>query len=415
MLNMYATTQAVLVVLLIHSRGGSAQNNVCGGPRNNNSDEQVVIKAVADFNGASHRASRSGDLSSNLVLSPLSLATVLALVSAGAGGKTQTQIQSALSLPQDQCQIRSGFNQLLAQLNKTSGVILKVFDAVYVDRSSSVQQSFITVAHQYYSANVTQEDFRTNPSAAIVDINDWVEQATNGTITDIVGPDTVTSDTRLVLVNAIYFKGAWKVPFNPSLTTRDRFYSDNTTFTKVPTMHTIGHFLYSDNKGLQSHILALNYQGENVKLVIVLPYQRDGLDNFETLLNTIDQLQLGNLKDTYVNVSLPKFTITMFQELTPLLKQLGMTDAFSSAANFSGISNSTDLKISSVVQRAYIKVDENGTEAAAATAVAISTRLVVVTTPEAVQFNADHPFAFVLLHSPTNTVLFIGRVVRPVV
>nr|CAD7419318.1 unnamed protein product [Timema poppensis] len=169
-------------------RGGSAQNNVCGGPRNNNSDEQVVIKAVADFNGASHRASRSGDLSSNLVLSPLSLATVLALVSAGAGGKTQTQIQSALSLPQDQCQIRSGFNQLLAQLNKTSGVILKVFDAVYVDRSSSVQQSFITVAHQYYSANVTQEDFRTNPSAAIVDINDWVEQATNGTITDIVGP-----------------------------------------------------------------------------------------------------------------------------------------------------------------------------------------------------------------------------------
>ncbi|CAG2061708.1 unnamed protein product [Timema podura] len=225
MLNIYATTQAVLVVLLIHSRGGSAQNNVCGGPRNNNSDEQVVIKAIADFNGASHRASRSGDLSSNLVLSPLSLGVALAMLSAGrwrentnsdpvsfepssgpvsikvwlqpatsskesavAGGKTQTQIQSALSLPQDQCQIRSGFNQLLAQLNKESAVTLKVFDAVYVDRRSSVQQSFINVAHQYYSAKVAQEDFRTNSSAAIVDINDWVAQATNGTITDIVGP-----------------------------------------------------------------------------------------------------------------------------------------------------------------------------------------------------------------------------------
>nr|CAD7594576.1 unnamed protein product [Timema genevievae] len=233
-----------------------------------------------------------------------------------------------------------------------SYVTLNVVGAVYVDRSISIRTRFASVAQRYFKSMVVREDFQNNTSVAIADINSWVAKVTKNTITELVGPDLVTPSTKLLLVNSMYFKGSWAAPFKSFLTKPCLFYIDTKNSITVSMMHQKGNFLYHDNHQLKSQILALNYQ-------------------------------------------------------------LGMLAAFTPCADFSGISNYSDLFISSVLKKAYLKVDEEGTEAAAVSAVMMVRSSLRLTTANMVHFNTDHPFLFMVQHLPSKSIIFYGRVRRP--
>nr|CAD7452436.1 unnamed protein product [Timema tahoe] len=318
---------------------------------------------------------------------------------------------------------------------------------------------FASVAQRYFKSMVVREDFQNNTSVAIADINSWVARVTKNTITELVGPESLHSCTPgnvlcqpewLILhqqttgLDVMSLPGFWAAPFKPFLTKPCLFYIDTNNSITVSMMHQKGNFLYYDNHQLNSQILALNYQthcvtekfgalgigpgtpeyvtrksdhcttkGNTMRLLIILPKQRDGLANLEKSFRRLDDLQLDKLNYTYINASIPKFEISYSKDFKSALQKLGMLAAFTPCADFSGISSYSDIFISSVLQKAYLKVDEAGTEAAAVSAVMMVRSSLRLTPANMVNFNMDHPFLFMVQHIYSKTIVFYGRVRRP--
>nr|CAD7574180.1 unnamed protein product [Timema californicum] len=302
---------------------------------------------------------------------------------------------------------------VVGEIGSESHVTLNVVGAVYADKSMSIKTKFTSVAQKYFNSMVVREDFQNNTSVAIGNINSWVAIVTENTITELVGPDSVTPSTKLLLVNAIYFKGSWAAPFNKFQTEPSSFYIDSNNSITVSMMHKKGKFLYYDNQQLNSQILAMDYQGKTTRLLIILPKEIDGLASLEKSFSCLNDLHLDRLNNTYVNASIPKFEISYSKDFSSTLQKLGMLAAFTPGADFSHISNYSDIFISSVLQKAYLKVDEAGTEAAAVSAVMMLRSSLNLTPDKMVQFNMDHPFLFLLQHISTKTIIFHGRVIRP--
>ncbi len=349
----------------------------------------------------------------NVFFSPYSISTALAMTYAGARGETAKQMAKTLRFTLGQQQLHRAFGSHIRRLNeqgKKGNYELAVANALWGQTGYTFLDSFLRLLERTYGAGLKEVDFAGATEQARLTINKWVEDKTKERIRDLIRPGVLNELTTLVLTNAIYFKGDWLSKFDEDNTRARPFHISSDRSINVPMMYQSQKFNYADRENLQ--ILELPYKGGDLSMIVLLPKQVDGISNLERSL-TVEKLKLWlkALRSRKVNVFLPKFKLTWgAYDLTRLLGRMGMKDAFSlPPADFSGITGKKDLFISNVVHKAFVAVDEEGTEAAAATAVAFR-KLAVVDVPV---FRADHPFVFMIRDNQSGAILFMGRVVNP--
>jgi serpin B len=356
------------------------------------------------------RAAQEGDL----FFSPQSLSTALAMTYAGARGDTAAQMARTLhlSLPQDQ--VPAAYAALLQALNvgDDAGYRLSVANRLWGQRGEGFLDEFLAITRRFYGAELGQVDFRTDAGAARAEINAWVLRQTADKIRDLIPEGALQPTTRLVLTNAIYFRGDWATQFAKEATTEQPFHVTADRTLGVPLMFA------KMRVGLAGHpeagltVAELPYRGDDVSMIVLLPDAVDGLAAVESQLAP-ERLAgwTSALPRQDVLVYLPRFSIESSFGLGATLSAMGMPLAFSGDADFSGIDGRHDLFISAVVHKARVDVDERGTEAAAATGVVVGLKAVRPVEPPT--FRADHPFLFLIRHNPTGAILFLGRVTEP--
>lgn len=349
----------------------------------------------------------------NLFFSPYSVSSCLAMVYAGARGETEQQMAKVLHFSVNQSEFHAAFGELQKRLNamrQNKGIELAVANGLWAQRSHHFLPDFTALVKQRYEAKLEQVDFPTHAEPVRKEINDWVSQKTKGKIPDLIPPGMLNAATRLVLANAIYFKGRWAHPFNASNTVAAPFYTVGTQKIEARMMNLTASFKYAEADALQ--ILELSYQGNDLSMIVLLPKDAEALKTLEGAL-TAARLDywLGLLRAGKVNVFLPKFKLAGEFSLGPTLADLGMADAFSSRADFSAMDGARDLYLSAVVHKAFVDVNEEGTEAAAATGGVMS--LTSVRVKPIPVFRADHPFIFLIRDTRSGSILFLGRVTNP--
>ncbi|XP_029955716.1 serpin B6-like isoform X3 [Salarias fasciatus] len=318
----------------------------------------------------------------------------------------------------EQDELHAKFAQLLEDFYKADAPYdLNLANRLYGEQSYEFVKLFLEETKKFYSAELETVDFKSGAEGARLNINSWVEQQTQGKVKDLLAQGVVSDMTRLVLVNAIYFKGKWAEQFKEEYTVDDRFRINKTETKPVKMMRQKKKFHINTLPEVNSQIIELPYVGEDLSMFIILPNdiedETTGLKKLEQEL-TFDKFEewsnLDAMGKNEVELSLPRFKLEESYSLKEVLSSMGMVDAFDvSKSNFSGMSPANDLVLSSVVHKAFVEVNEVGTEAAAATAAVVGTRSVVI--PD--RFVADHPFLFFIQHKPTKTVLFAGRYSSP--
>lgn len=354
------------------------------------------------------------DKQGNLFLSPYSISTALAMTCAGARGETEKQMAKTLQFPTviSNEQFHKEFGSIISRLNaagQIGGYELVVANALWGQKDYKFKEDFLTLVKSNYEGSLEQVDFAKQTEEARKTINDWVEKKTKDKIKELIKPGMLDTMTRLVLTNAIYFKGKWATQFKPELTRDAPFTLPGGEKVNAPMMNQTGNFGYTETDTIQ--ILEMPYVGNGLSMVILLPKNLDGIKDLEKEL-TSDNLTewLFNKRKREVQVYLPRFKMTSEFSLADTLSAMGMPDAFSAKADFSGMTDSRDLFISAVVHKAFVEVNEEGTEAAAATGVGM--KLTSVAPPPPV-FRADHPFIFLIRDNQTGSILFLGRCENP--
>ena len=353
--------------------------------------------------------------SDNIFFSPFSIYTALSMAEQGARGNTSRQMQTVLGLPNNSTATNSGFESIIEGLNSQKGITLSIADSIWVEKIFTINPGFSNTLSKYYGAEVYPADFLNDASGETTNINNWVSSKTDQKIMNLIPAGVLTKNTTLVLADAVYFKGAWQIQFNKDNTTNETFYAPSQQV-QVPMMHLTTGALYYANNNLQA--LELNYRNSNLSMLILLPAQGYSLSQMQSNLSApeLDNITSGLRSDISVAISLPRYNMTEAEELNNALKSLGMTNAFdSTSANFSGMGNysaypNAVLYITHVLHKAFIQVNEQGTQAAAATAVGGAVPGVVILP---IMFNADHPFVFFIIDKQSGTILFMGRLSNP--
>ncbi len=354
--------------------------------------------------------SRSG----NLFFSPESISTALAMAYAGARGNTASEMAKALHFTLAPDKLHPAMGALLSDLNAAhAGYQLSVANALWAQQGYSFLDDFLNLLKTAYGAGLNQLNFKSATEAARLSINQWVEQKTQDKIKDLLQPGALRSDTRLVLTNAIYFKGDWETQFDKAQTKDEDFHLSPSQIAKVPLMHREGRFSYYDGGSFQA--LEVPYKSKELSLIVFLPKDPGGLPELEQSLTDSNLRQW--LRQLFpvakVIVTIPKFKETQEFELGSTLSAMGMPQAFAANADFSGMTGHRDFAISEVIHKAYVDLNEEGTEAAAATAVTM--RAMAMRAPEAPPpvFRADHPFVFMIRDNRSASILFMGRLADP--
>ncbi|XP_050986639.1 leukocyte elastase inhibitor-like isoform X2 [Labeo rohita] len=315
-------------------------------------------------------------------------------------------------------QIHCSFKKLMSELNKP-GVpyALSLANRLYGEQSYQFVEKFLNDAKRYYEAGLEKVDFIKKSDAARVDINKWVEKKTQEKIKDLLPNGSIDAMTRLVLVNAIYFKGNWKEKFPKEATTDGQFKLNKTQSKPVKMMNQTAEFPFASIPEMNSQVLELPYVGKNLSMLIILPNEiqdtTTGLQKLEKAL-TYEKLMEWTrpeiMHQQEVQVSLPRFKMEQTYDMKDLLISMGMEDVFDlQKVNLSGMSPNNNLVVSKVIHKAFVEVNEEGTEAAAATGITVM--LMCLKIPQV--FNADHPFLFFIRHNPTKSILFHGRFCSP--
>jgi len=351
----------------------------------------------------------------NQAMSPASISTALAMAWAGAKGTTAEQMKKVLHFEGTNDEIVQQWARIALALQDANRPFkLRLANRLYGDKHYSFDTIYFTITRKVFDAPLEMVDFQGAAEEQRQKINKWVAERTEQRIKDLLPPRMIDSSTRLVLVNALYFLADWDHPFEQQATFDQPFHG---VAKQVPTMHASGQYLLARGEG--AALLELPYKGGSAAMYVLLPDKKDGLAAIEhKLAPTIKALQL-KLASKQVTLALPKFTIDPSHplELSSQLAALGMPDAFDAAkSDFTGIANPPKpddrLAISAVLHKAFVKVDEKGTEAAAATAVVAVAGSAPPPAPRE-QFIADHPFLFLIVDKSTGLILFIGRVVEP--
>ena len=304
---------------------------------------------------------------------------------------------------------------LLNSLNASHpGYQLRVADALWAQQGEAFLPAYLAMTSTNYGAGFHAVDFAKVPEEVRRTINQWIERQTEDKIKDLLQPGVVTTDTRLVLTNAIYFKANWQSQFEKTRTQEEDFHLSASETVRTPLMHREGAYNYFDGGTFQ--VLEIPYKGAELSMLVFLPKDPGGLPALEQSL-TPPELQrwLGGLQaESKVILTLPKFKMTRAFELGKALSAMGMKQAFArGAADFSAMTGKRDLWISAAIHKAYVDVDEEGTEAAAATATVFRTLSMRAPQPEPIVFRADHPFLFLIRDNRSRGILFIGRVADP--
>ena len=349
----------------------------------------------------------------NLFFSPESISTAFAMAYAGASGQTATQIAATLhfTLPPDR--LHPAMGALIAGLNAPhAGYQLSLADALWAEKDFPFLPAFLKLTNDDYAAGFRPMDFKSAPDATRTTINHWVEQKTNDKIKDLLPPGSVKPSTRLVLTNAIYFKGDWQTPFLKTNTHDEDFHLSSTQTVKAPLMHLETRLGYLKGDSFQA--VSIPYKAGELSMIVFLPNAIDGLPAFEQSFTEANAKQwlAHPYASTKVILTLPKFKMTSQFELSQALTALGMKDAFHSAADFSAMTGNRDLFISAAIHKAFVDVNEEGTEAAAATGIILSANAVARPEPPIV-FRADHAFLFLIRDNKSGSILFLGRVTDP--
>ncbi|MGO9337786.1 MAG: serpin family protein [Terracidiphilus sp.] len=350
----------------------------------------------------------------NLFFSPESISTAFAMAYAGARGTTAAQMAATLHFTLPPEKLHPAMGALLAGLNGPhAGYQLHVADALWAEQDYTFLGDFIKLTSSDYGAGFNKVDFKGSPEAVRVTINRWVEEKTEDKIKDLLPAGSVTPTTRLVLTNAIYFKGDWQAQFDKAQTKDEDFHLSATQTVKTPLMHLTSKLGYFNGGTFQA--VDIPYKSGELSMVVLLPNDADGLPALEQSLTTanakqlLSQLQPGSK----IVLTLPKFKMTQQFQLGGTLSAMGMGEAFArNAADFSGMTGKRDLWISAAIHKAYIDVNEEGTEAAAATGIVM--RSMAMQRPEPpIVFRADHPFLFLIRDNRSGAILFMGRVTDP--
>jgi serpin B len=374
-------------------------------------DTKAVVKGNTEFALALYRQLRGQK--GNLFISPYSISTALAMTYAGARGQTAEEMARALNFPSGHQRLHTAFAKLLVDLNgdgKKRGYQLSVANALWGQKNFGFLPDFLNLTRDSYGAGLNEVDFQGATEEARKTINAWVEKQTQDKIKDLLQPGVLNASTCLVLTNAIYFKGFWDSQFNKKATQQRPFHLQGGESVKVPLMYQKGKFRYLDGGDFQA--LELPYQGKDLSMVILLPKKADGLAALEEKLTASNLAGwLGRLHRDEVHVTLPRFKMIREFRLRGALAALGMRRAFAPGqADFTGMSGSgRKLFVSEVIHKAFVDVNEEGTEAAAATAVIVKKEAAA----EPTVFRADHPFLFLIQDLRTGSVLFLGRLTNP--
>ncbi len=364
----------------------------------------------------------------NMFFSPYSISIALAMTYAGARNTTEQQMADTLrfTLPQDR--LHPAFNSLDLELHQRGqgakgkddkGFRLNIVNAIWGQKNFTFLQDFLDVLAENYGAGIRLLDFRNAPDPSRITINDWVSQQTEGKIKDLIPKGAIDAMTRLVLTNAIYFNATWQNAFEKGNTSDGIFHLLNTGEVTVPMMHQTERFTYTEDADYQA--VQLPYDGRELSMLVLLP-KEGRFAAFESSLDAaaVDAI-VQNLSGKEVQLTMPKFEFTSGFGLNKALRDMGMPLAFippvpdacsPQNADFSGMDGSCDLYISDVIHKAFISVDETGTEAAAATAVIVGVSAVPMP-EEPVIMTIDRPFIFLIRDMETGTILFLGRVLNP--
>jgi len=345
---------------------------------------------------------------SNIFFSPYSISVALGMTYEGAKGETGEEIQSVFYFPEDENIRQPSFAKIYNQINKVDKKYeLHTANALWAQKDYKFLEEYINTIEKYYVGKVTNVDFINATEDARVIINKWVEEQTNNKIKDLIPAGVLNTLTRLVLTNAIYFKGLWIKQFDKEETGEEDFKVSPEKTVKVDMMSITGEeFNYYETEELQ--ILELLYEGEDLSMLIILPKEND-LNSLEDSFSLEKLYELrNNLGVQKVDIYIPKFKFETKYFMVKTLEEMGMPTAFSMDADFSGMDGTTDLFIANVIHQAFVDVNEEGTEAAAATGVVMELKAAMPTV-----FRADHPFIFMIQERETGNILFLGRVVDP--
>ncbi|MEJ5229931.1 MAG: serpin family protein [Pseudothermotoga sp.] len=348
--------------------------------------------------------------SGNIFFSPFSISSALAMTYMGAGGNTAAQMRKVLYFDLEEETLHSGFSNLMDSLNQPNeNYQLSIANSIWAQEGYPFLKEFFERLQSYYQAGLNFVDFVNKRDEAREKINKWVEEKTNQKIKDIIKPDDIDELTRLVLVNAIYFKGAWLEPFDPSSTRKDKFYISQNESKEVDMMFRNLFANYTETSSVQ--VLELPYAGNQISMIVVLPKKDKDLKQIEKdiCLELLKEWK-GDMRKTSVDVYLPKFKTECRFNLKDTLMSMGMVDAFTDAADLSKMDGTRLLKIKDVIHQSFVEVNEQGTEAAAATAVIIGIKM-APTMP--VVFKADRPFIFFIYDNLHDLILFMGRLSNP--
>ncbi len=352
----------------------------------------------------------------NIFLSPYSVSSALAMTWAGASGETAVQMEVALRFHLNREKTNkafSDFDKLLADIQDKGDVELAVANSIWPQAGYALKENYVRLLKEYYGVAVTPVNYIQDSEGARKTINGWVEEKTREKIRNLIKPNVLTPLTRLVLVNAIYFKGTWLYPFDEEATTKAPFHLTEDAVVDVPVMYQEGHFRYGNHDGMQA--VELPYSGDSLSMLVVLPEAGRRLEEIEKKLSSGKLQKLARvMKPRKVQVYLPRFEMTWgTHSLKEELQSLGMKLPFEAGlADFSVMAAEPgDLNISNVLHKAFVKVNEEGTEAAAATAVIVVTRS--ASSEEVALFRADRPFLFFIRENSTGAILFMGRCMNP--
>lgn len=349
------------------------------------------------------------DLEGNIFFSPFSISSVGAMLYEGADGKTEEQIKKVFNFPKDKKLLRSSYSELLGSITQPGKEYkLHIANALWVEQTYRLLGSYVHNIQTHYDGEAKNMYFRLNPGAAREVINSWIEEHTENRIKNLFDPGSVDRLTKLILTNAVYFKGDWGKQFDKDDTEDENFNIAKGKIVEVPMMKMVGknYFGYAEDERMQA--LEMLYKGNELSMTVLLPKD----NNLGSLEDYLDLERFSDLRKKVeeVHIWMPKFEFNRSYNLTGRLTKMGMDLPFGSQADFSGMDGSKDLFVDKIVQGAYVKVDEEGTEAAAATG---ATMLIKAVMPEFKFFKVDHPFMFLIKERYTNTILFMGRVVDP--
>ncbi|XP_001505567.2 neuroserpin [Ornithorhynchus anatinus] len=375
-------------------------------------DETIAELSVSVYN---HLRAVGED--ENILFSPLSIAIAMGMVELGAHGSTLKEIRHSLGYDSLKNGEEFSFLKDLSDMITTeeNQYVMKIANSLFVQNGFHINDKCLQMMKKYFKAEVENVDFNQNVATAN-HINKWVENNTNGLVKDLVSSRDFSAFTSLALINAIYFKGNWKSQFRPENTRTFSFTKDDESEVQIPMMYQQGEFYYgefsdgSNEAGGIYQVLEIPYEGDEISMMLILSRQEVPLVTLEPLVKPqLIEEWANSVKKQKVEVYLPRFTVEQEIDLKELLKSLGITEIFNRNADLTALSDDKDVFLSKAIHKSFIEVNEEGSEAAAASGMIAISRMAVLY-PQVI---IDHPFFFLIRNRRTGTILFMGRVMHP--